>query len=42
MVAAEAVEALALRDENVRRHVAGATFRKVVHVPDRLINLVVG
>ncbi|MEE8175297.1 MAG: leucine--tRNA ligase [Gemmatimonadota bacterium] len=38
----EAVEELALRDENVRRHVEGATIRKVVHVPDRLINLVVG
>ncbi|MEE9576434.1 MAG: leucine--tRNA ligase [Gemmatimonadota bacterium] len=38
----ETVEELALRDENVRRHVEGATIRKVVHVPDRLINLVVG
>jgi leucyl-tRNA synthetase len=37
----EAVAA-ARSDENVRRFVDGAALRKVVFVPDRLINLVVG
>jgi leucyl-tRNA synthetase len=37
----ETVQALALADENVQRHVSDATIRKVVHVPDRLLNLVV-
>ncbi|MGH7483644.1 MAG: leucine--tRNA ligase [Longimicrobiales bacterium] len=32
----------ALADENVRRHLDGDTIRKVIFVPDRLINLVVG
>jgi leucyl-tRNA synthetase len=32
----------ALADDNVRRHLEGATIRKVVFVPDRLLNLVVG
>ncbi|MGH7477093.1 MAG: leucine--tRNA ligase [Longimicrobiales bacterium] len=32
----------ALADDNVRRFVDGATVRKVIFVPDRLINLVVG
>ena len=38
----DAVQEAALRDENVRRHLEGAAIRKVIHVPDRLINLVVG
>jgi leucyl-tRNA synthetase len=28
--------------ENVQRHVEGKTVRKVIHVPDRLLNIVVG
>ncbi len=32
----------ALADENVRKYVNGAQVRKVVFVPDRLINLVIG
>ena len=38
----DAVQEAALRDENVRRHLKGAAIRKVIHVPDRLINFVVG
>ena len=38
----DAARAAALADENVQRFVAGAQIRKVVFVPDRLINLVVG
>ena len=38
----DVVQEAALRDENVRRHLKGAAIRKVIHVPDRLINLVVG
>ena len=38
----DAVQEAALRDENVRRHVEEEAIRKVVHVPDRLINFVVG
>ncbi len=33
--------AAALADENVRRFLDGARLRKVIFVPDRLINLVV-
>ena len=40
--AEDTVREAALRDENVRRHVEGSAIRKVIHVPDRLINLVVG
>ena len=32
----------ALNIENVQRHLAGKTVRKVIHVPDRLLNIVVG
>ncbi len=32
----------ALEEENVQRHVEGQAIRKVVHVPDRLLNIVVG
>jgi leucyl-tRNA synthetase len=38
----DAVREAALADEGVRRHVGDAGIRKVVHVPDRLLNLVVG
>jgi leucyl-tRNA synthetase len=34
--------AAASGDDNVARHLEGATIRKVVFVPDRLVNLVVG
>jgi leucyl-tRNA synthetase len=36
------VRALAEHDENVQRHIAGKTIRKVVFVPERLVNFVVG
>ncbi len=38
----EAIEAAALADPNVQRHVAGKTVRKVIVVPGRLVNIVVG
>ena len=28
--------------DNVRRHLEGKAVRKVIHVPDRLLNIVVG
>ncbi len=34
--------AAARADERVRRHLEGQTIRKVIHVPDKLLNLVVG
>ncbi len=37
-----AVEALARSEENVVRYLDGGEIRRVVHVPDRLINFVVG
>ena len=37
-----ALESLALEDENVQRHIEGKTVRKVIVVPGRLINIVVG
>jgi len=37
----EAVEAAALGDEKVQRHLDGATPRKVIVVPGRLVNIVV-
>jgi len=36
------VRAAALEEESVRRHIGEGTIRKTVHVPDRLLNLVVG
>jgi len=33
---------LALSDENVQRHLETLTVRKVIHVPDRLVNIVAG
>jgi leucyl-tRNA synthetase len=38
----EAVREAALAEESVRRHVGDAGIRKTVHIPDRLLNLVVG
>lgn len=37
-----AIEQLAKQDENVAEHLAGKTIRKVIVVPKKLINLVVG
>jgi len=34
-------QAAALADERIRRYVNGGTLRKVIHVPDKLLNLVV-
>ena len=36
----EAVEKIALNDENVLRHVDGKTIRKVIVVPGRIVNIV--
>jgi leucyl-tRNA synthetase len=45
-VAADASETsiqdIAVNDEKVKPHVAGCTFKKVIHVPGKLINLVIG
>ncbi|HYJ81044.1 MAG TPA: class I tRNA ligase family protein, partial [Longimicrobiaceae bacterium] len=41
-VGEEAARAAALADENVQRFLDGGQVRKVVFVPDRLVNLVVG
>jgi leucyl-tRNA synthetase len=32
----------ALTLDNVQRHLEGKTIRKVIHIPDRLLNIVVG
>jgi len=40
--AEDEVTAAAMADEGVDRHVAGTDVRKVIFVPDRLLNLVVG
>jgi len=37
-----AVEAAAKADENVARHLDGKTIRKVILIPDRMLNIVVG
>ena len=37
----DAVEEAALEEENVQRHLEGRSPRKVIHVPDQLVNLVV-
>jgi leucyl-tRNA synthetase len=34
--------ARAMEEPNVHRHLEGKTVRKVIHVPDRLLNIVVG
>ncbi|WP_455220442.1 leucine--tRNA ligase [Kaarinaea lacus] len=36
------IEALAMQDDNVQRHLEGKTVRKVIVVPGRLLNIVVG
>ncbi|HFD92115.1 MAG TPA: leucine--tRNA ligase [Gammaproteobacteria bacterium] len=38
----EAIKEAALADNNVQRHVEGKTVRKVIVVPGRLVNIVVG
>jgi len=38
----ETVEALARAQENVARHLEGVTIRKIIFVPERLLNFVVG
>jgi leucyl-tRNA synthetase len=38
----EQVEAFAMQDENVLRFIDGKTIRKVIYVPNKLINFVVG
>jgi leucyl-tRNA synthetase len=38
--AAEAVESIALADADVARHLEGLTVRKVIVVPDRIVNIV--
>ncbi len=38
----EAARTAALADERIRRYVNGAQLRKVIYVPDKLLNLVVG
>ena len=38
----EAARAAALAEESVQRHIGDASIRKTIHVPDRLLNLVVG
>ena len=38
----EAVMTLAMADERIKRHLEGKTVRKVIHVQDRILNLVVG
>ncbi len=37
----EAAQVAALAEENVQRQLNGATIQKVIHIPDRMINLVV-
>jgi leucyl-tRNA synthetase len=37
----EAIEADALADENVQRHIEGKDIRKVIVVPGRLVSIVV-
>jgi len=36
------VMTLAMADERIKRHLEGKTVRKVIHVQDRILNLVVG
>ncbi|TMQ53374.1 MAG: leucine--tRNA ligase, partial [Candidatus Eisenbacteria bacterium] len=40
--AQQQVEAAAMEDERVRRHLDGGPVRKVIYVPNKLLNLVVG
>jgi leucyl-tRNA synthetase len=39
---AETAEAAARAEDNVARHLDGVTVRRVIHVPNRLLNFVVG
>ncbi len=39
---ADTAEAAARAEDNVARHLDGATVRRVIHVPNRLVNFVVG
>lgn len=39
---ADTAEAAARTEDNVARHLDGATVRRVIHVPNRLVNFVVG
>jgi leucyl-tRNA synthetase len=41
-ISEEAAREAALSDENIQRHIAGREIRKVVYVPGRLVNVVVG
>ena len=36
------IQALALENENVKRHLEGKTVRKVIVVPGKLVNVVAG
>ena len=36
----DALEAIALKDDNVSRHIEGKTIRKVIVVPNKLVNIV--
>jgi leucyl-tRNA synthetase len=38
----QAIEKMALENDNVQAHIADKTIRKVIVVPGRLVNLVVG
>ncbi|MBI1799857.1 MAG: leucine--tRNA ligase [Candidatus Eisenbacteria bacterium] len=38
----ETAEAAALADQRVRRHLDGAPIRKIIYLPDKLLNFVVG
>lgn len=38
----EELERLALADERVKKHIAGMQIRKVIYVPNKLINFIVG
>ncbi|MBL1142063.1 MAG: leucine--tRNA ligase [Proteobacteria bacterium] len=35
------IEALAVEDENIKRHIEGKTIRKIIVIPGRLVNIVV-
>ncbi len=39
---ADTVRKIAMEEEGVRRHLEGVEVRKTIHVPDRLLNFVVG
>jgi leucyl-tRNA synthetase len=38
----EAAKAAALADENVQRYIEGKEMRRLIYVPGRLVNVVVG